>query len=278
MVIACGGDSVVRMSVMKAEPNSGTAAVRPADGRSPFVRLAELLADHKPGQSPISLAVGEPQHAVPAFVGPVLAAHIEEFGRYPMNQGLDAFCSAAADWLARRFVLPRPLDPGTELLVLHGSREGLFLAAMAAVQWASGRRGPPAILMPNPFYGAYEAGALAARCEPVCLPATLATGFLPDLDLLPDELLARTVAFYLASPANPQGSVADPAYLARLVGLARRFGFLLFSDECYSEIYTQRAPASALQVAGPQFENLVIFQSLSKRSNLPGLRVGFAAG
>jgi len=149
---------------------------------------------------------------------------------------------------------------------------------MAAVQWVGARRGRPVILMPNPFYGAYEAAAVAAHCEPVYLPATAATGFLPDLGALSDDLLARAVAFYLATPANPQGSVAEPDYLARLVGLARRFGFLLFSDECYSEIYTQRAPGSALEVAGPQFENVVVFQSLSKRSNLPGLRVGFAAG
>src|SRR5207248_7115601 len=139
MVIACGGDSVVRMSVMKAEPNSGTAAVRPADGRSPFVRLAELLADHKPGQSPINLAVGEPQHAVPSFVGPVLAAHIDEFGRYPLNKGLDEFSAAVAGWLGQRYRLPRPIDPQTEVLVLAGSREGLFLAALAAKRWVSGR-------------------------------------------------------------------------------------------------------------------------------------------
>jgi aspartate/methionine/tyrosine aminotransferase len=195
-----------------------------------------------------------------------------------MNKGLDAFCSAAAEWLGRRFPLPRPLDPSTEVLVLSGSREGLFIAAMAAERWARGRTGRPAILMPNPFYGAYEAGALAANCEPVYLPATTATGFLPDLDALSAELLNRTVAFFLASPANPQGSVADTAYLERVVKLARQYGFVLFSDECYSEIYTQTAPPSALQVAGPNFENVVVFQSLSKRSNLPGMRVGFAAG
>ena len=233
---------------------------RPAASRSPFVRLRELLSDLQPGMPAISLAVGEPQHAVPSFVGPVLAAHIEEFGRYPMNKGLDAFCSAAAGWLGRRFPLPRPLDPNTEVLVLSGSREGLFTAAMAAERWVRGRTGRPAILMPNPFYGAYEAGAVAANCEPVYLPATAATGFLPDLDALSAELLNRTAAFFLASPANPQGSVADAAYLARAVKLARQYGFVLFSDECYSEIYTQQAPPSALQVAGPNFENVVVFQ------------------
>ena len=109
-------------------------------------------------------------------------------------------------------------------------------------------------------------------------PPTAATGFLPDLDALPEELLARTVAFFIASPANPQGAVADLAYLSRIVALARRFGFLVFSDECYSEIYTRNAPPGVLEAAGPDFANVVEFQSLSKRSNLPGLRIGFAAG
>jgi aspartate/methionine/tyrosine aminotransferase len=251
---------------------------RPDIGRSPFVRLRELLGSIEPGKPPISLAVGEPQHRLPAFVGPILAAHIDEFGRYPMNKGLDAFCEAAAAWLGRRFALPRPIDPASEILVLNGSREGLFLAAIAAARWVSGRRGRPAMLIPNPFYAAYAAGAAAANCEPVYLPATATTGFLPDLEALSEELLARTVAFFIASPANPQGAVADLGYLGRVVALARRFGFLVFSDECYSEIYTRHPPAGMLEAAGPDFANVVEFQSLSKRSNLPGLRIGFAAG
>src|SRR6476469_9849627 len=140
------------------------APERRAVGRSPFVRLRELLGDTPPGKPAISLAVGEPQHAVPSFVGPVLAAHIAEFGKYPMNQGLDELRVAAAGWLGRRFKLPRPLDPLSEVLILNGSREGLFLAAMAAERWVAGRAGKPAVLMPNPFYGAYEAGAIAAHC------------------------------------------------------------------------------------------------------------------
>jgi aspartate/methionine/tyrosine aminotransferase len=265
----------------QSPPSAPGSAGSPAAAlgmRSPFVRQRELLGTSEPGQPPISLAVGEPQHGVPAFVGPVLASSLDEFGKYPMNKGLDEFCAAAAGWLGRRFRLPRPVDPATEVLVLNGSREGLFLAGIAAERWASDRAGRPAILMPNPFYGAYEAGAAAARCEAVYLPATAETGFLPDLDSISDQLLARTVSFYLASPANPQGSVASPAYFARLAALARRFGFIVFSDECYSEIYTETPPPSMLEHAGRDFENVVAFQSLSKRSNLPGLRVGFAAG
>ena len=251
---------------------------RAQNSRSPFVRLRELLEDIAPGKPAISLAVGEPQHPIPPFVGSILQAHLAEFGRYPMNKGLDEFAVAVGKWLNRRYTLPRPVDPATEVLVLNGTREGLFLAALAAKNWVSPRGGRPAVLIPNPFYAAYAAGAVAADCEPVYLPTTKATGFLPNLDALSDDLLARTVAVYLASPANPQGAVADRDYLDRLTALARRFGFLIFSDECYCEIYSEHAPAGMLEAAGPEFANVVVFHSLSKRSSLPGLRVGFAAG
>ncbi|QOG16055.1 MULTISPECIES: aminotransferase class I/II-fold pyridoxal phosphate-dependent enzyme [Bradyrhizobium] len=246
--------------------------------RSPFVRLNELLAPHQPGKPLISLAVGEPQHPVPEFVGPVLAKHIADFGRYPMNQGTEPFRQAAGAWLSSRFKLPRPLDPKTEILVLNGSREGLFLAAIAAARYVGPKPGKPAILMPNPFYPVYGAGAGAAACEQVYLPTTVENGFLPDLDAIDEATLARTVAFYLASPANPQGSVAKPDYFRRLKQLADRYNFMILSDECYSEIYTREAPGSALESAGADFTRVAAFQSLSKRSNLPGLRVGFAAG
>jgi aspartate/methionine/tyrosine aminotransferase len=257
---------------------SPSLAVRAPDSRSPFVRLRELLGDTPPGKPAISLAVGEPQHPIPPFVGPVIAKHLDEFGRYPMNKGLDEFCQSVAAWLGRRYTLDRPVDAASEVLVLNGTREGLFLAALAAKTWVPPRKGPPAVLIPNPFYAAYAAGAVAAGCEPIYLPTTAATGFLPDLDALGEELMSRTVACYIASPSNPQGAVADRAYLARLIALARRFGFLILADECYCEIYTQHAPPGMLEAAGPDFANVVVFHSLSKRSNLPGLRVGFAAG
>ena len=254
-----------------------TPSARPADARSPFVRLAELLAGIEPGQTVINIAVGEPQHPIPSFVGPVLAAHLADFGRYPANAGTDRYRQAVAGWLDRRYALARPIDPASEILVLSGTREGLFLAAIAARRWVK-PRGKPAMLIPNPFYAVYAAGAVAADCEPVYLDATAANGFLPDLDALSPELLARTAAFYLASPANPQGSIADAAYLQRLIALARKHGFMVFADECYSEIYWKDAPPGMLEQAGPDFANVAVFHSLSKRSSLPGLRMGFIAG
>jgi aspartate/methionine/tyrosine aminotransferase len=258
---------------------SPVPATSSGDGhRSPFARLAELIAPYQPGKPLIALSLGEPQHPLPAFVGPVLAKHVNDFGRYPIAKGIEPFRRAAANWLEKRFALPHPVDPETEVLVLNGSREGLFFAAITAARTVAPREGRPAILMPNPFYPAYGAGAQASGCEAIYLPTTRDNGFLPDLDSLDAATLARTVAIYLASPANPQGSVASPEYCRRLTQLAQHYGFMVLADECYSEIYTREAPGSMLQAAGPDFANVVAFQSLSKRSNLPGMRVGFAAG
>src|SRR5215475_12392363 len=268
----------VQMSMNSAERGLPLSTGRIVDTRSPFVRLAELIADLKPGRPVIDLGVGEPKHPVPDFVAPVIAANVKDFGRYPRNEGTPQFRRAAAEWAARRYRLERVPDPDREVLVLSGSREGLFLGAIAARRHVANRAGRPAILIPNPFYAAYSAGAVAADSEVFYLPATRETGFLPDLDALDTALLRRTVAMYLASPSNPQGAVADLSYLQRVTAMARRYGFFLFSDECYSEIYTQSAPPGALEAAGDNFENVVLFQSLSKRSNLPGLRIGFVMG
>ncbi len=211
-------------------PLSSSAGPKEAAERSPFARLAELLAGHEPGKPLISLSLGEPQHPVPDFVGSVLAKYTADFGRYPVAKGIEPFRKAVADWLGSRFSLPRPVDPETEVLVLNGSREGLFFAAIAAERFVGPRRGRPAILMPNPFYPVYGAGARSAGCELVYLPTAPANDFLPDLDAISDDLLARTVAFYIASPANPQGSVASRRYFDKLKTLADRHGFLILSD------------------------------------------------
>src|SRR3954451_16553591 len=176
---------------MTASSRAPEGAGAPESERSPFARLTELLAAYKPGKPLITLSLGEPQHPVPAFVGPVLAKHIADFGRYPIAKGVEPFRRAAANWLSTRFQLPRPMDPETEVLVLNGSREGLFFAAITAARYVGPRRGTPAILLPNPFYPAYGAGARAARCEPIFMPTTVANGFLPDLDALDEATLAR---------------------------------------------------------------------------------------
>ena len=197
-----------------------------------------------------------------------------------MNKGIEPFCRAAADWLGRRFALPRAGGPRHRGAGAQRLARGAFpRRAWRPRNWVSGRAGRPAILMPNPFYAAYAAGAVAADCEPVYLPATRRAGFLPDLDALSDSLLARTVAFYIASPANPQGAVADPG-LSRPARRRLRGASASWSSATSAIRKSTRthAPAGMLEAAGPDFANVVVFQSLSKRSNLPGLRVGFAAG
>lgn len=257
-----------------------------ADGTilSPFSRLRQLLDGIEPGHAkPIDLTLGEPRETMPPFVAAKIAEAEALFAKYPPIRGSDELRGAIADWIGRRFNLAGFVDPAREILPCNGSREGLFYAAFPAVgrKRLSGQR--PAILMCNPFYQAYLGGALAAGAEPVFLDATAATGHLPDLDALEANpaLLARTAALYLCSPANPQGAVASPAYIAHALALARAYDFLLFFDECYSEIYSGAPPTGALEVAAKtpeRFKNLVVFNSLSKRSNLPGLRSGFSAG
>ncbi|QTL05106.1 aminotransferase class I/II-fold pyridoxal phosphate-dependent enzyme [Aquabacter sp. L1I39] len=260
-------------------PHSAPSAPPVEDRRSPFVRLADLLADIAPGRAPLSAAVGEPQHAMPGFVQPVLDASLAGFGRYPRAEGLPAFRKAAAAWLDRRYDIGRPVDADTEVLVLNGSREGLVTAAVVAKRRVAERPGRPVMLLPNPFYAAYAAGAELAGCEAVVMPTTRESGWLPDLDALSPELLARTVAVFLASPANPQGAVASRDYLKRLLALTRAHGAYLFADECYSEVYLgEKAPAGILEACDGDFSGAVAFNSLSKRSSLPGLRCGFCAG
>jgi N-succinyldiaminopimelate aminotransferase len=246
--------------------------------QSPFPRLRELLANEKPGGSPIDMTIGEPRHGVPAFAAGIIASHAASFAKYPPIGGVPELRQAIAAWLTLRYGFePGAVDPERHVLPLCGTREGL----VSAVAIAAARKGlaRPAVLMPNPFYQAYYAGALTSGCDPVLLTASAESGFLPKLNALAPSLLDRTAAFYLASPANPQGAVASAAYLEELIRLARRHNFYVFSDECYSEIYQRDPPRSALEIAaGHGFDRVLVFNSLSKRSNAPGLRSGFIAG
>ncbi|MES2845496.1 MAG: aminotransferase class I/II-fold pyridoxal phosphate-dependent enzyme [Pseudomonadota bacterium] len=242
-----------------------------------FPRLRKLLDSHAPGGEAIAMTIGEPRHPMPDFVGPVLAANLDGFAIYPPNDGTPELLSAISDWLARRYGVTVGQD---RLMVLNGTREGLFNAAVALCPEAkNGAR--PVVLMPNPFYQVYAVAALAMGAEPVYVSATAATGFLPDYAGLPADILNRVAIAYLCSPANPQGSVANVGYWKSLLALAEKHDFRIFADECYSEIWRTEPPPGALQVAAQvdaDPERVCVFHSLSKRSNLPGLRSGFVAG
>jgi aspartate/methionine/tyrosine aminotransferase len=242
-----------------------------------FPRLRKLLDPHPPGAEPIAMTIGEPRHPMPDFVAEVMAQNIGGFAIYPPNDGTPELLAAISGWVQRRYGVALGED---RLMVLNGTREGLFNAAVALCPETKGGK-RPVVLMPNPFYQVYAVAALAMGAEPVYVPATAATGFLPDYAALPREVLDRVAIAYLCSPANPQGAIASRDYLATLLKLAERHDFRVFSDECYSEIWRDAPPPGGLEVAqaiGADPERICVFHSLSKRSNLPGLRSGFVAG
>ncbi|MBL4917069.1 aminotransferase class I/II-fold pyridoxal phosphate-dependent enzyme [Szabonella alba] len=242
-----------------------------------FPRLRKLLDAHPPGGDPIAMTIGEPRHPKPAFVGPVLAAHLDGFGVYPPNDGTPELLTAISGWLQRRYGVAMPED---HIMALNGTREGLFNAAVALCpETKAGAR--PVVLMPNPFYQVYAVAALAVAADPVYVPAIAATRHLPDFAALPAEVLDRTALCYICSPANPQGAVASTEYWADLLALAEKHDFRILADECYAEVYRDTAPPGILEVAtriGADPDRVLSFHSLSKRSNLPGLRSGFVAG
>ena len=243
-----------------------------------FPRLRKLLAGHAPGGDVVDMTIGEPRHAMPGFVAEVVAAHVADFAKYPPNDGTPELRGAICDWLGRRYGVR--LDPETQVMALNGTREGLFAACVALCPEEKGGQ-RPIVLVPNPFYQVYAVAALAVNAEPVFVPAGADTGFLPDYASLPAEVLDRTAIAWVCSPANPQGAVADRAYWERLLDLAEKHDFRILADECYSEIYRDAPPPGALEIAAAKDadpERVVIFHSLSKRSNLPGLRSGFVAG
>ncbi len=241
-----------------------------------FPRLRALLAGIPAGGDPVVLTIGEPRHALPDFTGPILAAHLGEFSKYPSNEGTPDLLAAISGWLGRR----HGIEVAPERIVtLNGTREGLFNAALAlSPEQKNGQK--PAILIPNPFYQVYAVAAAAVGAEPVFVPATAESGNMPRFADLDPALLDRVTIAYLCSPANPQGAIASEEYLQDVIALAERHDFLIFSDECYSEIWRDAPPPGALAVATRMglADRVVMFNSLSKRSNLAGLRSGFAAG
>ena len=242
-----------------------------------FPRLRALLDAHTPGNDPIAMTIGEPQHAFPDWAVEVISENAAGFGKYPPNEGATELRQAISAWIERRYGVS--LDPATQVMALNGTREGLYNAAMALCPETKGGR--PVVLTPNPFYQVYAVAALSVGAEPVYVDATSATGHLPDYAALPAEVLNRVALAYVCSPANPQGAVASADYWRSLIGLAERYDFKILADECYSEIYRDAPPPGALEIAhqmGADPERVVVFHSLSKRSNLPGLRSGFVAG
>lgn len=243
-----------------------------------FPRLRSLLDSHAPGGDVIHMTIGEPKHAFPQWVTDVILENAAGFNSYPQNEGSDALREAIAGWIHRRYGVK--MDPATQIMTLNGTREGLFNAAVALVPEVKGD-GRPAVLCPNPFYQVYMVATLAVGAEPAFVAATDANGHLPDYENLPKDVLNRTAAAYICSPANPQGAVASRDYWARLLDLAETYDFRIFADECYCEIYRDDPPPGVLEVAaerGADPERVLSFHSLSKRSNLPGLRSGFVAG
>ncbi len=254
----------------------------------PFDRLRTLLDGIAPPKDmePISLAVGEPQQPAPAMVNRIVSENAHLWNRYPPFEGSIALRKAIGGYLYRRYGLSDGcIDPMKNVLACAGTREALYLLPTWAVP--GNRAGGRAIVaMPNPFYHVYETGALASGAAPLYLTASKETGFLPDLSALTEEQLERMAMMFLCSPANPQGTMADAAYLENAIRLARKHDFLLVVDECYAEIYDHEPPVGSLQVCrdmaagipSDRYRNVIAFHSLSKRSNGAGMRSGFLAG
>jgi len=242
-----------------------------------FPRLRSLLDAHAPGGEVLHMTIGEPRHEFPRWIVDIIAEHADGFGNYPVNEGMPALLEAMSGWINRRYGVD--LAPDTRVMALNGTREGLYNAMMALCpETKAGQK--PVVLVPNPFYQVYMVAALSVGAEPVFLNATRETGYLPDFTSLSEDVLNRVTVAYLCSPSNPQGAVASRDYWAELIALAEKYDFRIFADECYAEIYRDGPPAGLLQVAdelGADPERIVVFHSLSKRSNLPGLRSGFVA-
>jgi N-succinyldiaminopimelate aminotransferase len=248
-----------------------------------FTRLNTLLAPLSPraNTTPIVMSVGDPLHQPPPFVAEVIAKNAQFWNKYPPMVGIPSYREAVAAWLTRRYSLPAGMvSPDRHILPVAGTKEGLFLVAQVVVPETKAGR-TPLCLLPNPYYNVYSGGGVMAGAEPYFMDATAETGFLPDLDAIPEDVLARTAIFYLCSPANPQGAIASLDYFKKALALARAHDFLLVIDECYAEIYDKAPPPGGLEAAaklGADFANIVVFHSLSKRSSAAGLRMGFIAG
>ncbi|MBL4611328.1 MAG: succinyldiaminopimelate transaminase [Pseudomonas sp.] len=247
----------------------------------PFEKLRALLADitPNPAMRPVALSIGEPKHPSPPFVLRTLADNLDKAAVYPTTLGIAELRQGIADWLQRRFQLAR-IDPATQIIPVNGTREALFSFTQAMVR----RDSEGLVVSPNPFYQIYEGAAFLAGVEPHYLACDQSNGFIPDFDQVPDRVWQQCQVLFICTPGNPTGAVMPESTLHRLIELADQHDFVIASDECYSEIYAEQGtrPIGLLQACATlgrnDYARCVVFHSLSKRSNLPGLRSGFVAG
>lgn len=245
----------------------------------PFEKLTRLKAGVQPpaGLSPILLSMGEPKHPTPAFITETLASSLGGLSNYPLTIGSDELRTAICAWLTKRFSL-QGIDPSKSVLPVNGTREALFAFAQCALEPSAGA----VVVMPNPFYQIYEGAVLLAGCTPYYVNATAQHGYLPDFEAVPADVWDSCQLLYICTPYNPTGAVMSVNELQHLIELSDRHNFVIASDECYSEIYFDAAPAGLLQAAAKMgrhdYKNCLVFHSLSKRSNAPGMRSGFVAG
>ncbi|GLR30156.1 succinyldiaminopimelate transaminase [Psychrobacter pacificensis] len=258
----------------------------------PFAKMVTLLADSIPadGYSEIKLGIGEPKHEPPAFVLDVLRENLDRISRYPTTNGMFELRQTIAHWLEKRFFLSH-VDANTQVLPVMGTREAIFSFVQAVINHdaadnestsSSASNASPLVVMPNPFYQIYEGAAILAQATPHFVPCTLDNDFKGDYRAVPKDVWARTQLVFVCSPNNPTGSVMTMEDWEYLIRLSDQYGFVIASDECYSELYFDTAPIGLLQACANlgrrNFKNCIVFHSLSKRSNLPGLRSGFVAG
>ncbi len=246
----------------------------------PFQKLAALFREVTPNRDyrAISLSIGEPKHATPQFIKDALTANLDGLANYPTTAGSDALRGTIADWLGKRYGIPAP-DSKTQVLPVNGSREALFAFAQTVIDRS---RNDPTVVCPNPFYQIYEGAAFLAGAAPWFLNTLPEDGYALNFAQLPEPVWQRTQLIYVCSPGNPTGRVMPLDEWQTLFEMSDRHGFVIASDECYSEIYFDTPPLGALQAAQQlgrsDYRNLVVFSSLSKRSNVPGMRSGFVAG
>ena len=249
----------------------------------PFAKMAELLADSPPADNypAIKLGIGEPKHEPPEFVLKVIQDNLDKLANYPTTNGLFELRQSIAHWLERRFMLPH-VNPNTQVLPVMGTREAIFSSVQALVNTDNQETQPPIVVMPNPFYQIYEGAALLAGAQPYFVACTKENNFKGDYRSVPDDVWQRTQVVFVCSPNNPTGSVMSLDDWEALIRLSDKFDFVIASDECYSELYFETPPMGLLQACAKlgrnDFKNSLVFHSLSKRSNLPGLRSGFVAG